>query len=99
MKPRLTHCSFLILLTSAVLNLANLTAFSAEYHALKEIPVGGAGGFDYLTVDSSARRLYVSHGTKAVAIDIDKGAIVGEVTDTPGIHGIAFAPDLKRGFT
>jgi YVTN family beta-propeller protein len=75
------------------------TAADGPYHSLKEIPIGGAGGFDYLTVDSSARRLYVSHGTKAVVIDIEKNSVVGEVTDTPGIHGIAVASDLKRGFT
>ena len=50
-------------------------------------------------VDPAARRLYVSHGTKAVVIDIDKNTVVGEITDTPGIHGIAIAPDSKRGFT
>jgi len=90
----LTH-----LLTFAVLCFATVDVFSGEYHALKEIPVGGAGGFDYLTVDSAARRLYISHGTKVVVVDLDKGAVVGEVADTPGIHGIAIAPELKRGFT
>lgn len=81
--------------------MAAMTALGAEvdYHALKEIPIGGAGGYDYLTVDASARRLYVSHGTAATVIDIDKNAIVGEIADTPGIHGIVVAPELKRGFT
>src|SRR5437660_3506293 len=86
-------------IASGILSLANLTAQSADYHALKEIQVGGTGGFDDLTVDPEARRLYVSHGTVAVVIDLDKGAVVGEVTDTPGIHGIAIAPELKHGFT
>lgn len=70
-----------------------------QYHFLKEIPVGGEGGWDYLTVDPGARRLYVSHGTHLVVIDIDRDAIVGEIADTPGIHGIAIAPELNRGFT
>lgn len=87
------------LLAFTVLCFVSVNVFSGEYHALKEIPVGGAGGFDYLTVDSAARRLYVSHGTKVVVVDLDKGAVVGEVADTPGIHGIAIAPELKRGFT
>jgi YVTN family beta-propeller protein len=69
------------------------------YRLLKEIPVGGDGGWDYLSVDSAGRRLYVSHGTKVVVIDLDKDAVVGEIADTPGVHGIALAPDLKKGFT
>ena len=71
----------------------------AAYHLLKEIPIGGDGGWDYLTVDGVARRLYVSHGIKMVVVDIDHDRIVGEIPDTPGVHGIAIAPDLGRGFT
>jgi YVTN family beta-propeller protein len=74
--------------------------FGADsYHFLKEIPVGGDGGWDYLSVDSGARRLYVSHATKVIVIDLDKNAVVGEIADTPGVHGLAVAPDLKRGFS
>ncbi len=69
------------------------------YHLIKEIPVGGEGGWDYLTVDSAAQRLYVSHGTKVVVIDLAKGQVAGEITNTPGIHGIAIAPDLGLGVT
>jgi DNA-binding beta-propeller fold protein YncE len=69
------------------------------YHLLREIPVGGEGGWDYLSVDAAGRRLYVSHGTKVVVIDIDKDAVVGEIADTPGVHGLAVASELKRGFT
>ena len=99
MKIQTPRSSLIILLASALLNFASWTAHSADYHSLKEIPVGGTGGFDYLTVDPSARRLYVSHGTKAIVIDLDKDAVTGEIADTPGIHGIAIAPDVKRGFT
>jgi len=69
------------------------------YHFIKEIPVGGDGGWDYLTVDSAGQRLYVSHGTKVVVIDLAKDQVVGEITNTPGIHGIAIAPDLGLGVT
>src|ERR1051325_9858406 len=69
------------------------------YHLLKRIEVGGEGGWDYLTVDSAARRLYVSHATRVVVIDVDKGSVVGEIPDTKGVHGIAIAPELGRGFT
>ena len=62
-------------------------AKSEPYHLIKEIPIGGEGGWDYLAVDAAARRLYVSHATKIVVIDLDKDAVVGEIADTPGVHG------------
>jgi DNA-binding beta-propeller fold protein YncE len=76
------------------------TAPSASgYHLLKKIEVGGEGGWDYLIVDGAARRLYVSRGTRVMVFDADTGASVGEIPDTPGVHGIAIADDLGRGFT
>jgi DNA-binding beta-propeller fold protein YncE len=71
---------------------------SSGYHMLPEIAVGGEGGWDYITVDPAARRVYVSHSTKVVVLDADKGSPVGEITDLSGVHGIALAPDLGRGF-
>ncbi|MGH9388953.1 MAG: YncE family protein, partial [Vicinamibacteria bacterium] len=68
------------------------------YHFIKEISIGGEGGWDYLSVDAGARRLYVTHATKVVVIDLDKDAVVGEIKDTPGVHGFTFAPELGRGF-
>jgi len=67
------------------------------YHFLKEIPIGGDGGWDYLSLDPGARRLYVSHAIKVVVIDVDKDAVVGAIADTPGVHGVALAPELGRG--
>ncbi len=75
-----------------------LLAADASYHFLKEIPVGGDGGWDYLSVDPAAHRLYVSHTTQVVVIDLAKDAVVGEIADTPGVHGLAVAPALGRGF-
>jgi YVTN family beta-propeller protein len=66
------------------------------YHLIKGIPVGGEGGWDYLSVDSAGQRLYVSHGTKVVVIDLAKDQVVGEITNTPGI---AIAQDLGLGVT
>jgi YVTN family beta-propeller protein len=93
-----TKLSFLTL-TALGLFAAAVPALAADYKFIKEIPVGGAGRFDYLIVDPAAHRLYVSHGTSAVVIDIDTDKLVGEVTNTPGIHGIAFLPELGIGFT
>jgi YVTN family beta-propeller protein len=75
-------------------------ALAAEgYHVIQKIHIGGGGSWDYLTLDNSARRLYVSNGTRAVVLDIDAGKVIGEIPDTQGIHGIAIAPELGRGFT
>jgi YVTN family beta-propeller protein len=68
------------------------------YQITKKIPIPGQGGWDYLTVDEGARRLYVSHGTQVEVLDVDSGAIVGKIEKTPGVHGIAVAPELGRGF-
>jgi YVTN family beta-propeller protein len=72
---------------------------SSGYHILKTLPVGGDEGWDYVAVDSDARRVYLSHGTHVVVLDADSGAVVGDIPDTQGVHGIALAPDLGRGFT
>jgi len=78
---------------------ASLHGADGPYHKLKEIPVGGAASWDYLSVDEAARRLYVSHGTEVVVIDIDRDAVVGTITNTPGVHGLAPAPDLQKGYS
>jgi YVTN family beta-propeller protein len=77
---------------------ATVCRAAEPYHFIKEIPVGGEGGWDYCSIDEAGRRLYVSHGTKVVVIDIDKDVVVGEITNTPGVHGLAPAPDVGRGF-
>jgi YVTN family beta-propeller protein len=69
-----------------------------NYQITKKIPIPGQGSWDYLTVDEGARRLYVSHGTQVEVLDLDSGAIVGKIENTQGVHGIAIAPDLGRGF-
>jgi YVTN family beta-propeller protein len=91
------NCLVLSGLLSIVMTAVGVGA--EPYHFIKEIHVGGDGGWDYLSVDAAARRLYISHATKVVVIDLDKDAVVGEITNTPGVHGLAPAPDLARGFT
>lgn len=68
------------------------------YHFLKEIPIGGEGGWDYLSVDPAGHRLYASHATKVVVVDTEKDVVAGEIAETPGVHGFAIAPELGRGF-
>jgi hypothetical protein len=83
-----------------VLSLLVATAIchaDGPYHLLKEIPVSGDTGWDYLSVDPAAQRLYVSHGTKVVVIDLAKDLVVDEITNLSGVHGLAPAPELGRG--
>src|SRR5689334_10279776 len=69
------------------------------YKVETRYPVPGNGGFDYVTIDSDARRLYLSHGTQVDVIDPDSGKFIGTIPDTPGVHGVALAPEFKHGFT
>ncbi|MGI8468458.1 MAG: YncE family protein [Pyrinomonadaceae bacterium] len=74
------------------------TQTSGGYHLLNTIQVGGEGGWDLLYADADAHRLYVSHATKVVVIDTETEKVVGEIPNTNGVHGIAVAEDLGRGF-
>jgi len=76
-----------------------LAAAGPGYHVIKTYKLGGEGGWDYLTADATARRLYISRGTHVIVLDLDSGKNVGDIPDTPGVHGIALAPELGRGFT
>jgi len=77
---------------------AGLQGQGGPYHAGPVIQIGGEGGWDYLTVDAAAHRLYVSHATHVVVIDTQTNKIVGDIPDTPGVHGVAIAADLAKGF-
>ena len=69
------------------------------YKVVRKIEVGGDGGWDYLIFDAAARRLYVTRSTRVLVFDADTFAAVGEVANTAGVHGVALAPELSRGFT
>ena len=71
---------------------------NGNYSVIRKIPIPGQGSWDYLTIDDAARRLYVSHGTQVEVLDVDSGAIVGKIENTLGVHGIAIAADVGRGF-
>jgi DNA-binding beta-propeller fold protein YncE len=91
LKTFLLFCSLLVSTISY--------AADSGYHVIKKLQLGGEGGWDYLTVDSAARRLYISRSTHVMVVDIDTDRVVGDIADTPGVHGIAIAPELNRGFT
>jgi YVTN family beta-propeller protein len=69
------------------------------YHVVTTYNVGGDGGWDYLIADPDTHRLYISRGTHVMVIDAETGKSAGDIADTPGVHGIALAPELGKGFT
>jgi DNA-binding beta-propeller fold protein YncE len=88
-------CFGLLLLMNVVVTLQP----SPGYHLLKKFVLGGDGRWDYITCDSDAHRLYISRSTHVMVVDSDSGAIVGDIPNTLGVHGIALAPEFGKGFT
>lgn len=87
------------LLTTFVLaGLAGAFAPS-KYEVKQKYVLGGEGGWDYLTFDPSGKRLFISRGTHVMVVDPSKGSVVGDIPGTGGVHGIALAQDLGKGFT
>lgn len=93
------HFAITLLFTLAIAMVGAAQSGSGKYHVVKTISVGGDEGWDYVTVDNLARRVYVSHGSHVVVLDADNDSIVGDIPDTQGVHGIAIATDAGRGFT
>src|SRR4030088_291722 len=79
--------------------IATLLSGATDYKIVARYRVPGTGGWDYVGIDSAARRVYISHATQVDVIDADNGKLVGTIPDTPGVHGIAIAPEFKHGFT
>jgi YVTN family beta-propeller protein len=79
--------------------LLNAAAAEQNYKLVSEIPIGGEGGWDILSIDSASHRLYLSHATKVVVVDLEKNAVAGEIADMPGVHAFLAVPELKRGFS
>jgi len=71
---------------------------ASGYKVTRKYPVPGDGGFDYIVFDGSSNRLYVSHGTEVNVLDANSGKVLGNIENTPGVHGTAIVPNLHRGF-
>src|SRR5258708_15244196 len=97
--PLLGSLAVAIALSAVAFSHAAPAPATSGYHVIKTVPVGGEGGWDYVYVDSDARRVYISRGTHVVVLDADTYAVVGDISDTQGGHGIAVASGLGRGFT
>jgi hypothetical protein len=98
-KSQFLVIGVLILVSAGVAIAQSNAPATGPYRYLKTITIGAEGGWDYATTDEAARRIYVTHGTKIVVIDIDRDEVIGEITDTPGVHGFAIAPELGLGFS
>jgi YVTN family beta-propeller protein len=95
---RVAFVSMFLVLSAAIFAAIHAHAGTSGYHLVKTIPVAGNEGWDYVAVDSDARRVYVSHSSHVVVLDADTYAEVGSIPDTQGVHGIAIVPELGRGF-
>jgi DNA-binding beta-propeller fold protein YncE len=88
------------LIVLACLCAGSMKAFApTQYQVKQKYVLGGEGGWDYLTFDAAGKRLFISRGTHVMVVDPYKGSVVGDIPNTPGVHGIALAQDLGKGFT
>ena len=94
-----TKSKWLVSIISVSLAAVALAAAGPGYHVVKTYKVGGEGGWDYLTYDTSGHRVFVSRGNHVMVLDGESGVTLGDIPETLGVHGIALAPDLGRGFT
>src|SRR6267154_6838725 len=89
-----------ILFVAVCLCASSVKAFApAQYQVKQKYVLGGDGGWDYLTFDAAGKRLFISRGTHVMVVDPYKGTVLGDIPDTAGVHGIALAQDLGKGFT
>src|SRR5713226_6907537 len=79
--------------------LVGSAAVTAQYQLKQKFTIGGDGGWDYLTYDTAGKRLFISRATRVQVVDPEKGTVIAEIPDTLGVHGIALAQDLGKGFT
>ncbi len=87
-----------VLLALGLSAAAMTTPAVGSYRLVQTIAIAGDDGWDHPTVDSAARRLYVTHGTHVVVIDVDSGKLMGKIDNTPGVHFTVVDPELDRGF-
>ncbi len=93
-----TTLSRVVAVAALLLAIAPMLVSAGGYHVIKRIPIPGDTGWDYITADTTGRRLYVPHGIEVVVLDLDSGATLGKVTGLKGAHGVAVAPEFGRGF-
>lgn len=99
MSPKISTLAAVSLLAMASLSTAaDAHTAPTDLHVLSRLPLGGTGGWDYLTVDAAHQRLFVSRGDRVMVVDLPGGTLAATLPGTDGVHGIALAPSLHRGF-
>src|SRR2546422_805395 len=88
----------LLILATVVFSLAAWAQTAPGYKVVKTWKLGGNGGWDYITVDSEGRRLFIARSDRVMVVDEDPGKLLAEIPDTPGVHGVALTPEFGRGF-
>lgn len=89
----------LVAIAAAALPIRGAAAPAVNYHLSRTVVLGGDGGWDYLTYDPAGKRLFITRGTRVMVVDPATGKAVGEIANTPGVHGVALAQDQGKGFT
>ncbi|HVO75098.1 MAG TPA: hypothetical protein VMT35_13805 [Ignavibacteriaceae bacterium] len=97
MKKLIRKISFVFILCISPFQVISF-AQSSGYHIVKTIPIGGETRWDYLAVDNTYNRLFVSHSSSVAAIDLSTDSLILEIKNLNGVHGIAFAPEFNKGF-
>src|SRR6476646_11235739 len=85
-------------ITAALLLCAPAAFYAQSYHVVKQTLIGGEGGWDYVTVDADAHRIYMPRGTHVQVLDETTQKVVADIPGMKGIHGVAIAPEANRGF-
>ncbi|HKC80826.1 MAG TPA: hypothetical protein VKB91_06490, partial [Gemmatimonadaceae bacterium] len=98
-KLLLPRTAALVSAMAIVSSLAAAQAKAPGYHVIHRITTGGEGGWDYLTIDTTSNRLFLSRGTHVMVVDLGRDSVIGDIPNTLGVHGVALAPELNRGFT
>ena len=96
---RSISCAVLAFGSALVVAPAAAQTTPGSYHVTRRIPVAGEGGWDYVTFDTARSRIFIARSTRVQVVDANSGQLVGEIENTPGVHGVALAYDLNKGFT
>lgn len=88
-----------VMLIAVMINAKSVSLVPSGYHLARKTVLGGEGGWDCLTVDSKARRVYISRGTHVMVVDADTSAVIGDIPNTNGVHAIVVVTELGKGFT
>jgi len=87
-----------VVLAVVAWSLGAMAQSAPGYKVVKTWKLGGDGGWDYITVDSDGRRIFIARATRVMVVDEDSGKLLAEIPDTPGVHGVALVPEFGRGF-